>query len=138
MNRTQGITRDTATIEMIKFVRFVRNPAENASKEVLENQLFNPLFAHLLKKPLSQIPVRIEVERAQSEGGDLDAVFDNLSQDKNDDINTGNIVQNEAQTDPTIPVQVQTNRAPIGASAKRLKVTDTENRESYIVEELDD
>jgi hypothetical protein len=137
MNRTQGITRDTATIEMIKFVRFVRNPAENASKEYLENQLFNPLLSHLVRVPMNEMPVRIEIERAEAEGGDLDVVFDSLSQDKNDDITSGNIVQNEAQTDPTKPVQVQTNRAPIGASGKKLRVTNAENRESYIVEEID-
>lgn len=136
MNRTVGITRDTATIEMIKFVRFIRNPAENEHKEFLENQLFNPLLSHLVRKPLSEIPVRIEIERAQSEGGDLDVVFDNLSQDKNQDIDAGSIVQNEAQVDPTKPVQEITNRAPIGASSGSLRVTNIENNESYIVEKI--
>ena len=104
VNREQDLNRDIATIQAIQFVRFVRKPAEQLIKNDLESQLFNPLFAHLCGKPLSQIPVRVEVVRKMPENGDIDTLFDPLAQSKNEDMNSGNIMQNQSQTDVTTPI----------------------------------
>jgi hypothetical protein len=112
MNREQDLNRDIATIQAIQFVRFVRKPAEEAIKKVLENQIFNPLMAHLAQKELSEIPVRIDIVRKVPEGGDIDKMFDTLSEDKNNDMNSGNMMQNQSQTD----------LVPIGASGELKKL----------------
>lgn len=103
-NREQELNRDIATIQAIQFVRFVRKPAEKLIKTDLETQLFNPLLSHLCQKPLSQIPVRIEIVRKVPENGDIDTLFDPLSKEKNDDMNSGNIMQNQSKTDVTTPI----------------------------------
>lgn len=105
-NREQDLNRDIATIQAIQFVRFVRNPSEGLIKRALEKQLFNPLFAHLLGKPLGEIPVRVEIVRKTPKGGDIDKLYDNMSVDKNNDISSGNLMQNQAQS----------NLQPLGAS----------------------
>lgn len=97
-NREQDLNRDIATIQAIQFVRFVRKPSEELIKRSLERQLFNPLFAHLLGKPLSEIPVRIEIFRKTPKGGDIDTLFDNMSVQKSKDISGGNLNQNQSQT----------------------------------------
>jgi hypothetical protein len=97
-NREQGLNRDIATIQAIQFVRFIRKPSENIIKEVLETQLFNPLLAKLANQNLSDIPVRIEIVRKIPDGGDIDTLYDQNTQNKNADLNSGNIMQNQAQS----------------------------------------
>ena len=114
MNREQDLNRDIATIQAIQFVRFIRKPAEEAIKKVLENQVFNPLMAHLAQKKLSEIPVRIDIVRKIPEGGDIDKLFDQMSEDKSADIDNGNLQQNQSHSLPEIaPLNV------IGASGDR-------------------
>lgn len=97
-NREAGLTRDIATIQAIQFVRFIRKPSENSGKAVLESQLFNPLLAKLAGKPLSEIPVRIEIVRKIPDGGDIDTLYDANTQNKNADLSAGNLMQNQAQS----------------------------------------
>ena len=104
LNREQGLNRDIATIQAIQFVRFIRKPAEGGLKKVLENQVFNPLLAHLAGKKLKEIPVRIEIVRKIPEGGDIDAVFDNQTQEKSQDMTDGNLQQNQAKALPETAV----------------------------------
>ena len=103
MNREQDLNRDIATIQAIQFVRFMRKPVEEAIKKTLEIQLFNPLFAHLAQTKLSDLPVRVEIVRKIPEGGDIDTLFDQMSAEKNEDIDDGNLQQNESQN-PIAPV----------------------------------
>lgn len=106
MNREQDLNRDIATIQAIQFVRFIRKPAEEALKKVIENQILNQLFAHLVGKKLNEIPVRVEIVRKTPKEGDITEIFDSLSQEKNNDMNTGNLLQNQPQN-------------PIGASGDK-------------------
>ena len=97
VNREQDLNRDIATIQAIQFVRFVRKPVEEAIKKVLENQIFNPLYAHLAGKPLKELPLRIEIVRRKPEGGDIDVLFDANSQDKAESMDNQDLKQNQTQ-----------------------------------------
>lgn len=116
-NRELNLNRDLATIQAIQFVRFIRKPAENEIKEALETQLLNPLFAHLLRQPLSQIPVRVEIMRKNPDGKDIDELYDANTQNKNAELSAGNLMQNQAQS-------------PFGASGA---VHVTETKDGFIV-----
>ena len=101
MNREHGLTRDIATIEAIQYVRFVIRPAENKLASEYENQLINPLFAHLVGKPLNEIPWRIKIKRKVPEGGDIDSIYaqdKNLSQTKAEEISSESLAQNGARS----------------------------------------
>ena len=97
-NREKDVNRDTFTIQAINFIRFIRKPAEKEIKEALENQLLNPLFAHLAQKPLSEIPVRVEIVRKTPEEGDIDSIYDKLTQKKDEEINKQTIIQDDAKS----------------------------------------
>ncbi len=62
LNREHNLNRDIATIEMIQFMKFVRKPDEEAVALAFEQQLLNPLLAHLAGKPLGELPVRIKIK----------------------------------------------------------------------------
>ena len=47
ISRTEGLTRDNATIQEIENERNVVTPDEEVHSEFFETQLLNPLFAHL-------------------------------------------------------------------------------------------
>jgi hypothetical protein len=118
MNRTLNLNRDTATIQAIQFVRFVRKPAEKHLAETFENQLLNPLFAHLIGKKLSEIPFRIKIKRRMPEEGDIDAVFDSITQTKERELLDGKLPQDDA-------------KSTFGAAGESLLVRET--KEGYIV-----
>lgn len=118
MNRTQQLNRDTATIQAIQFVRFVRKPAEKHLAETFENQLLNPLFAHLMGKKLSEIPFRVRIKRRMPEEGDIDAAFDGMAQKKNQEITQGSLQQDDAIS-------------AFGAAGQELLVRET--KDGYVV-----
>ncbi len=67
LNREHNLNRDIATIEMIQFMKFVRKPDEEAIATAFEQQLLNPLLAHLANKPLKEIPIRIKIKSKSKE-----------------------------------------------------------------------
>ena len=67
LNREQNLNRDLAIIEMIQFMKFVRKPDEKIIAKAFEDQLFNPLLAHLAGKEFKQIPVRIIIKSRTKE-----------------------------------------------------------------------
>ena len=106
-NREQDLNRDIATIQAIQFVRFVRKPDEKLIAKALENQIFNPLFAHLVGKNLKEIPFRIKIVRKKPEGDDIDQMFgDSLTSQKSNDITSGSLMQKQSPTDPTKPSEL--------------------------------
>ena len=109
LNREHNLNRDIATIEAIQFVKFVRKPDEKVMSEAYQNQLFNPLFSHLMQKPLSEIPVRVKMVRNKPEGSDLDSIYENkLALQKESEINAENLEQKDATS-------------PFGAASKNRK-----------------
>lgn len=83
MGRTEGLNRDTATIMEVENIRNIRTPDEEMIKTPIENQLLNPLFAHLIGKPFEEIPVKVVMVRKPSE----DEIKDNIYDNKEDEIN---------------------------------------------------
>lgn len=71
LNREHNLNRSIATIEAIQFVKWVRNPDERLIANFFEDQLLNPLLAHLAQEKLADIPVKIEIVRNTPPGGEL-------------------------------------------------------------------
>ena len=74
MNKTEGLTRDNATIQEEVFVSYVRDPDEELIKSAFEKQLFNPLLAHLAGKSFEELPVKVVIVRQEPDvkgGGDV-------------------------------------------------------------------
>lgn len=115
MNREQDLNRDIATIQAIQFVRFTQKPAEKAIAKQLENQVFNPLMAHLAEKNLKDIPLRIKIVPIEPKDGSIDKLFDPLSEKKSEEITDGDLQQNQAKALPEVPDKM------IGASGKNKK-----------------
>lgn len=93
IGRTGALNRDTATIQEISNMKYVRTPDEELISMFYESQLLNPLLAHLTnKKPeegktaVEQMPVRINIVRREKSDEDEDS-FDEKSEfdDKPDD-----------------------------------------------------
>jgi hypothetical protein len=118
MNRTENLNRDTATIQAIQYKRFVVKPAEKKLATEFENQLLNPLFAKLVGKEIKDIPFRVRIKKKLPEEGDIDTMFDRLSETKNQEISAGNMMQGDA-------------RSTFGASGQELLVQET--KQGYIV-----
>lgn len=64
IGREYNLNRDIATIQSILYVKYVRKPDEMNLAETFENQLYNPLFAHLcgVESP-DDLPVRVVIKR---------------------------------------------------------------------------
>lgn len=67
MGRTENLNRDTATVMEIENIRNIRTPDELLIKTPFENQLLNPLFAHLAGVKFEELPVRIVIDRIDPE-----------------------------------------------------------------------
>lgn len=94
MNMEHNLNRDIATIEAIQFKKFIVKPDERMNSSVLENQLFNMLFAHLVGSPLVEIPARINIIAKKPDPGSLDTLYeDKLAQQKESEINSQQIQQ---------------------------------------------
>jgi hypothetical protein len=71
LGRTANLNRDTATIMEISHQKYVRTPDENLISGYWEDQLLQPLLAHLsgvpkdpvTNEPLLELPVRIKIVR---------------------------------------------------------------------------
>ena len=63
ISRTEGLTRDNATIQEIENERNVVTPDEEVHSEFFETQLLNPLFAHLVGVPEEYLDARIVIRR---------------------------------------------------------------------------
>lgn len=71
LGRTANLNRDTATIMEIAHQKYVRTPDENLVAGFWEDQLLNPLLAHLsgvpkdpeTNEPLLEMPVKIKIVR---------------------------------------------------------------------------
>lgn len=78
MGRTENLNRDTATIMEVENIRMVRTPDEMLIKTGFEQQLLNPLLAHLLGTTVDQMPVRIVIKRVTP----TDEIVDNTLETK--------------------------------------------------------
>lgn len=96
MNKTDQVTRDMITVQAIAYKRFVVKPIEKHLAANFENQLINPLFAHLLGKKLSDVEYRLRIKKKVPEGGDIDTMFDPLSNTKSQEISQGSMMQHDA------------------------------------------
>ena len=63
MGETDQLTRDNATIMEVEEKREIRQPDEMVVFKFFENQLFNPLYAHLLNTDFKQLPVKVKIIR---------------------------------------------------------------------------
>lgn len=115
MGSTENLNRDTATIMEVENIRNIRTPDEMLIKTAFENQLFNPLFAHLTGKKFEELPVRVVIKRKQPKDeanmqskNDMqngkDPMQDSRFQDKNQQVDAaskgnpeGGLVQKDSQ-----------------------------------------
>jgi hypothetical protein len=65
MNKTDGLTRDNATIQEEVFVSYVRDPDEELVKSAFEKQLFTPLLAKLAGTTVDELPVKVVIVRQE-------------------------------------------------------------------------
>lgn len=109
MGRTEGLTRDIATIMEIENIRNVRTPDEMLIKTAFETQLFDPLLAHLAGVTVDELPVRCVINRIAPKDETTTTAFDqtkgdtqnsdpmqkenNFSQDKGDQTNSQDLKQ---------------------------------------------
>lgn len=66
-NKTEGLTRDNATIQEEIFIDYVRQPDEELVKTAFENQLFTPLLARLAGKTVDELPVKVVIVRKEED-----------------------------------------------------------------------
>lgn len=95
LNREHNLNRDIATIQAIQYVKFVRKPDERIIAAHFEQQILNPLLSHLANTPLSQMPVRVKIQRIQPDDGEL---VDSLAAQKEEEINSEKIAQPDAES----------------------------------------
>jgi hypothetical protein len=134
LGRTEGLNRDTATIMEVENIRDVRTPDELEIAEFFEEQLLNPLFAHLTGQSLDDLPVRIEIKRLEPvdettiqsafeklEGKSEEPIQDDTLQDKaiQDDTLQDKAIELE---NPTIPQKDATSTlGSAGAKEKKAR-----------------
>lgn len=80
MGKTQGLTRDNATIQEIAFVEYIRVPDEELVKSAFEQQLFMPLLAHLAGVTVEELPVKVVIVRQEPDKqGEGDVSYEDKS-----------------------------------------------------------
>ena len=101
LGRTEGLTRDNATIQEIEFIRNVRTPDEKLIKSAFENQLLTPLLAHLAGVSVDELPVRAIIKRRQPEDEAVDPRMEDKGQELQE-ASKGNtqesLIQEDAKT----------------------------------------
>lgn len=102
MGQTEDLSRDNATIQEVQEVREVRTPDEKLIGKFFENQLLNPLMAHLLNKPVATLDVRIKIVRNPPEDETIGSHFE-----KEDERNGG---RQDAMNDPRMAQKGQEMR----------------------------
>lgn len=93
MGRTANLNRDTATIMEVEFIKNVRTPDENQMKTAFEDQLYNPLFAHLVGRSPKEIPVRVVIKRKETQA----PIQDKRLEQKTESIDKQELIQPDAQ-----------------------------------------
>ena len=81
ISRTENLTRDNATIMEIENKRNIIKPDEEIYARAFEEQLLNPLFAHITGIPLQSLPVEVYIEPIPDE----DNILDDLDEKKADE-----------------------------------------------------
>lgn len=66
MMREFGLNRDLATVQEIAFIKYTRKPDEIIMAESYENQLLNPLMAHLLNVPVDELEWKFKIKIADT------------------------------------------------------------------------
>lgn len=94
LNREHNLNRDIATIQAIQFVKWVQKPDQNLIGEAFENQLYNPLLAHLAGQNFAEIPVRIRVVPIPPEKEEMG---DDLATKKSEEITKGELKQDDSK-----------------------------------------
>lgn len=99
LNRGHDLNRDLATIEAIQFIKYVQRPDEQLIAKVFEEQLYNRLLAYLSGKQYDDLPVCIRVVANQPKKEGVSELQDqtNLTEQKTNEIDQGNISQDDAQ-----------------------------------------
>lgn len=105
LNRTGQINRDTATIQAIQFIKFVRKPDEVFIATEFENQFFNPILARMLDTDVDKLAYKIRViandppENAYDNIGTKNSSpeFDNLAEKKTQEIQNEDMQQTDSQ-----------------------------------------
>ena len=115
ISRTENLTRDNATIMEIENKRNVVQPDQEIYCRAFEQQLLNPLFAHITGIPQESLPVEVYIEPIEDEEDVLESLDekkadegddekgpegrqDSLEDDKDDDIETGALEQKDSTT----------------------------------------
>lgn len=93
LGRTANLNRDTATIMEIANIKYSRNPDEDQIAQDYETQLLNPLLGHLVGIPHHQLPIKIKIERIESQNGSMDS----MAEKKSSEIESGQMKQSDSQ-----------------------------------------
>lgn len=114
ISRTENLTRDNATIMEIENRRNVIIPDEETYAQAFEEQLLNPLFAHITGIPVEHLPVEVYIEAIPDEENvleDLDEKradpgakspgerSEDLDGEKSEDIESGTLEQRDHVSD---------------------------------------
>jgi hypothetical protein len=65
MMRELNMNRDIATVQEITFIKYTRKQDEGIIGQAFENQLLNPLLAHLAGVKFSECPYRVKIKRIE-------------------------------------------------------------------------
>lgn len=114
LGRTSGLNRDTATIQEIVHQKYIRTPDEEMIAGFYENQLLNPLLAHLAGaitdtegNQNAQLPVKIvikriskvdEVAEAAQPGDEATRFTDTRVETQSQDLASNKIKQQDVET----------------------------------------
>lgn len=135
MGREENLNRDIATIQSILFTKYRQHPDEMLIAKAFENQLYNPLLAHLAGEDVKQMPVKIVVKRiempvqttvpldeAQAKDEEQTLVQDETQKQQANKENNQNKLAQQKNTEVSSGQVAQQNpQGPFGSSGEDLK-----------------
>jgi hypothetical protein len=127
MMRELNMNRDIATVQEIAFINYTRKQDEQLIASAYENQLLNPLLAHLAGTVVSELPFKIKivrkeaktVEPKQDENKNV-TDQENLQAKKQDEIQSGTPEQPDAKT-PIVGAAEKLQEENITVTKKQIK-----------------
>lgn len=126
MMRELNMNRDIATVQEITYIKYTRKQDEMVIANAFENQLLNPLLAHLAGQTFAECPFKVCIKRIELEDTPSELQQQKLAEEANQNMTAQESLQNQKQMEIQMgnPKQPNAKNKVVGASRMIQRASD--------------